>query len=90
MKFAAWYGIVVGLGMIAQWTFSIFSGSVSEFHTAPWMIGFHLAAESFTALVLTTGGMAMRKRKTWGRTFLLVRLGMVTYSEIVSPVISRS
>ena len=54
------------------------------------MIGFHLAAESFTALVLTTGGMAMRKRKTWGRTFLLVRLGMVTYSEIVSPVISRS
>jgi hypothetical protein len=29
--------------------------------------------------------MAMLKRKTWGKTVLLVGLGMVTYSEIVSP-----
>jgi hypothetical protein len=85
MKFPAWYGILVGLLMISQWTFSILSGGVPEFQTAPWAIGFHLAAELSTALALITGGLATLRSIVRGRPLLLVGLGMVIYSEIVSP-----
>jgi len=85
MKFAAWYGIVVGFGMILQWAFSIVSGSVPEFQTEPWRIAFHLAAELFTALMLIFGGIATLKSTTWHKSVLLVGLGMVIYSEIISP-----
>ena len=36
MKFPACYGIMVGLLMVAQWTFSILADEVPEFPTAPW------------------------------------------------------
>lgn len=85
MKFSAWYGIWVGILMIAQWAFSIVTGSVPEFETTPWAIGFHLAAEFTTASMLIIGGIAALRSTTWGRTVLLVGLGMVIYSEIVSP-----
>lgn len=85
MKFSTWYGIAVGSLMIAQWTFSIVSGGVPEFETAPWAIAFHLAAEMSTALILITGGLATLKSISWGKTALLTGLGMVIYSEIVSP-----
>ena len=85
MKFSAWYGILVGFLMIAQWTFSIVAGGVPEFETTPWAIGFHLAAEMSTALVLIIGSMALLKTLMWGKQILLVGLGMVMYSEIVSP-----
>ena len=85
MKYPAWYGLGVGMLMIAQWAFSIVSGGVPEFQTAPWEIAFHLAAEMSTALVLIIGGIAALKSATWSRPFLLLGLGMVIYSEIVSP-----
>ncbi|MBN1668638.1 MAG: hypothetical protein JW862_16210 [Anaerolineales bacterium] len=85
MKFAAWYGIVVGIGMIAQWTVSIVTGNVPEFQTEPWRIGFHLAGEFATALLLIVSGSANLRARAWGRPLLLVGLGMVIYSEIVSP-----
>jgi hypothetical protein len=71
--------------MIAQWTFSIISGSVPEFQTEPWKISFHLAGEFSTAIMLIVGGMAVLRTAAWGRTILLIGLGMVIYSEIVSP-----
>jgi hypothetical protein len=85
MKFPAWYGILVGLLMITQWTFSILAGSVPEFQSAPWEITFHLAAEFSTAIVLLTGGIALLRELAWARSVLLLGLGMVIYSEIVSP-----
>jgi hypothetical protein len=85
MKLPAWYGIGVGLLMLAQWAFSILTGGVPEFQIAPWEIAFHLAAEISTALVLITGGIAALKSAAWSRQFLLMGLGMVIYSEIVSP-----
>jgi len=85
MKFPAWYGIVVGILMIVQWIFSILSGGVPEFQTEPWRIGFHLAAEFATAVLLILGGIAVLRSLTWGSTVLLIGLGMVIYSEIVSP-----
>lgn len=85
MTFPAWYGILVGFLMIGQWTISIASGNVPEFQTEPWRIGFHLAAELATAMVLIFGGIAVLKSIFWGKQILLVSLGMVIYSEIVSP-----
>lgn len=85
MNFAASYGILVGLLMIAQWTISILTGGVPEFQTAPWEIAFHLAAEMSTAALLVVGGIAALKSIRRARQVLLVGLGMVIYSEIVSP-----
>jgi hypothetical protein len=85
MKYAAWYGIVIGFMMIAQWMFFINSGSVPELQSEPWRIAFHLAAELTAALALIVSGFATLKSAPWGRKALLVGLGMVIYSEIVSP-----
>jgi hypothetical protein len=85
MKFPAWYGIVVGFGMIIQWSLSIGAGQVPEFQTEPWRIALHLVAEFSTALMLIVSGIATLKSIVWGKTALLLGLGMVIYSEIVSP-----
>lgn len=85
MTFPAWYGILVGVLMISQWTFTLFAGAVPEFETVPWEIAFHLAAEFSTALLLLLGGIATLKSLSRGRQVLLTGLGMVIYSEIVSP-----
>jgi hypothetical protein len=85
MKFSTWYGIVVGVLMLSQWVFLIATGAVPEFHSAPWSIGFHLAAELLTALGLILSGAAVLKSKTWGPKALLVALGMLIYSLIASP-----
>jgi hypothetical protein len=85
MKFPAWYGIGVGFLMIVQWTFSILAGGVPEFASAPWEIAFHLAAEVSTAMVLIIGGIAALRSIPWSKPVLLLGLGMVIYSEIVSP-----
>jgi hypothetical protein len=85
MKFSAWYGIVVGFIMIAQWVFFLVTGNVPELQTEPWRIALHLAAEFTAALLLIVSGIATLKYAAWGKTALLVGLGMVIYSEIVSP-----
>jgi hypothetical protein len=85
MRVPARYGILVGLLMIGQWTFTILAGAVPEFQTAPWEIAFHLIAEFTTALLLLTGGIATLRSTTWGSQILLAGLGMVIYSEIASP-----
>jgi hypothetical protein len=58
---------------------------IPEFQTAPWEIAFHLAAEFTTALLLLSGGIATLKTMLWGKQILMAGLGMVIYSEIVSP-----
>jgi hypothetical protein len=71
--------------MIAQWIFFFVSGGIPEFQTEPWRIALHLAAELTAALVLIVSGVGILKFTTWGKNALLVGLGMVIYSEIVSP-----
>lgn len=85
MKFSAWYGMLVGFIMIAQWIFFLATGSVPELQTEPWRIALHLAAEFTTALILIVSGIATLKSTAWGKNILLVGFGMVIYSEIVSP-----
>ena len=85
MKFSAWYGISVGTLIILQWIFFVATGSVPEFQTSPWSIGFHMMAELLLANALIISGIATLRLKSWGEKVLLVALGMAIYSEINSP-----
>lgn len=85
MKFAGWFGIVVGLLMLIQWSISLATGQVPELQTEPYRIYFHLAAEFITAIGLMVSGAALLRNKGWGRPIYLTAVGMLLYSVIASP-----
>jgi len=85
MKFAAWYGIVVGLMMLGMWSFFLVSGLVPELETEPFRISFHLVAEFTTAISLIIGGSGLLRNLTRARNIYFVATGMLFYSLIVSP-----
>jgi len=85
MRFPSGFAIFIGACMLAQWTWFLFSGSVPELHSEPVRLGFHLAAETLTALLLIVAGGAGLGSKRWARPLLLVSLGMLLYTVIVSP-----
>jgi len=85
MLFSALFAIVVGVGMIAQWTMSYLADQIPELETEPIRIGFHIAAEMATAVLLIIGGVALLLRTAWGRDVSLIAFGMLFYTAIVSP-----
>lgn len=85
MTFAAIFVIIVGLGMIGQWTASALNGQIPELASEPIRIAFHLAAELITALALIAAGIALLTSQSWAITLFLVALGMLFYTCIVSP-----
>lgn len=85
MKFAAFYGIAVGLLMVGQWAFFLLTGQTPEIKTEPIRLAFHLAAEGITALGLVASGLAVLRRAPWAASAYRVFAGMVLYSVIVSP-----
>jgi hypothetical protein len=85
MKFAAWFGIIVGALMLAMWTFFLGTGQVPELVTEPYRIALHLAGEFATAIALIIAGIALLKNTNWGRSLYFVAAGMLLYTLIVSP-----
>ena len=85
MKFAGWYGVIVGLLMLIQWSFFLATGQVPELKTEPIRIYFHLASEFVAALGLLVSGVALLRRKRWAPMSYLIAAGMLLYSVIVSP-----
>ena len=85
MTFAAILAIVVGLGMIVQWTLSLARGHVPELATEPIRIRFHLAAEALTALALVGSGIGLLAGCAICRRLYLIAAGMLIYTVIVSP-----
>lgn len=85
MIFASIYALIVGLGMIGQWTFFLVSHQVPELKTEPVRIGFHLAAEFLTALALIAAGASLFAGAPWSRPAYQVAVGMLFYTCIVSP-----
>jgi hypothetical protein len=85
MVFASIYAIVVGLGMIGQWSTSLVSRKVPELKTEPIRIAFHLAGEFLTAVALIVAGVGLIAGSAWGQTAYLVATGMLLYTVIVSP-----
>ena len=84
-KFASIYAVAVGALMIIMWSFFIVSGQVPEFQTKPEEILLHIVAEMLTALLLLVSGVLVLRRITWGNLTLLVAIGMLFYTMIVSP-----
>jgi len=85
MKFAGIFSILVGTGMIVQWSMSFLSRKIPELKTEPIRITFHIAAEMATAICLVTAGSALLLATVWGRNLFLVSMGMLFYTAIVSP-----
>lgn len=85
MTFAAAFAIIVGIGMIGQWTFSLISKQVPEIQDEPIRIAFHIAAEMATALCLIVAGIGLIAAQHWGAHVFLVAVGMLFYTAIVSP-----
>jgi len=85
MKFAGIFSILVGAGMIVQWSLSYLSRKIPELKTEPIRIAFHIAAEMATAICLVTAGSALLLGAAWGRDLFLVSMGMLFYTAIVSP-----
>ena len=85
MKFAAWYGIIVGALMLAMWSFFLAAGQVPELASEPYRIALHLAAEFATAIALLVAGIGLLKKASWARTLYFIASGMLLYSLIASP-----
>ncbi|MBN1140039.1 MAG: hypothetical protein JXM73_25950 [Anaerolineae bacterium] len=85
MIFASFYAILVGIGMIGQWGFSLATRRVPEIATEPFRISFHLAGEFLTAATLIAAGLGLLTGASWGRPAFLVALGMLLYTIVVSP-----
>lgn len=83
--FSGIYSIVVGAGMIGQWTVSYVSNQIPELKTEPIRIRFHIAAELVTALCLIVSGIGLIVSVSWSRPLFLVSMGMLLYTSIVSP-----
>ena len=84
-KFASIYSVVVGALMIVMWSFFIISGQVPELQIKPAEILLHIVDELLTALLLVLSGVLVLRRIQWGNLTLLVALGMLFYTMIVSP-----
>jgi hypothetical protein len=83
--FSGVFAIVVGVGMIGQWTLSLVSGQVPELRSEPIRIRFHLAAEFATALALLVSGIGLLAAGAWARDAYILAAGMLLYTIIVSP-----
>lgn len=83
-RFAGWFGIVVGLGMVAMWIAFLRSGRVPEANTAPVALTFHLIAEGLTALLLVVAGGGILLEAQVAPQLYRVAVGMLLYTVIVS------
>jgi hypothetical protein len=80
----AGYTILVGVAMLGLWGMFYATGQIPELTTAPYEIGYHLAAETLTALALVTAGVGLFRRHAWAWRLYPVALGMLLYTVINS------
>lgn len=85
MLFPAIFALIVGLGMIGQWTMSFITKGIPELETEPIRIWFHIIGEILTALALISSGAGLLAGLPWAQILFLVASGMLIYTAIVSP-----
>ncbi|MEA3441219.1 MAG: hypothetical protein U9R58_13155, partial [Chloroflexota bacterium] len=85
MKFPAFFAIIVGIGMIGQWTASYLTRQIPELKVEPIRIWFHIAGEMATAAALILSGIGLITTQPWAPALFLVAIGMLFYTAIVSP-----
>jgi len=85
MLFSAVFAIVVGAGMIGQWTVSFAARQIPELRSEPVRIWFHIAGEMVTAAALVISGIGLLAGVRWASELYLIAAGMLLYTVIVSP-----
>jgi len=85
MTFSAVFSLLVGTGMIGQWTLSYLTRQIPELTTEPIRIWFHIAGEMATAISLIVSGVGLLLHSPWAPNLLLVSTGMLIYTAVVSP-----
>jgi hypothetical protein len=83
--FLTLFPTIIGLGMITQWIFFAVKKQIPELKTEPIRIGFHLAGEFITAILLILSGVGLLLG--WDVVVWLypLAIGMLLYTAIVSP-----
>ncbi|GAB4289381.1 MAG: hypothetical protein Kow0067_15290 [Coriobacteriia bacterium] len=84
-SYAAWFAVLMGVGMIGMWTMFFIAGDVPELEAEPIRLGFHLVAEGSTAVMLIVAGIGVARRAVWARGTYLFAAGLLAYTLIVSP-----
>lgn len=85
MGYPALFAIIVGVIMLAQWSFFYFFGRIPELENEPIRIWFHILAEFVTALSLIVSGVALFAGSAWAVRVYYLSMGMLFYTAIVSP-----
>ncbi|MDI6901621.1 MAG: hypothetical protein QMC79_08030 [Anaerosomatales bacterium] len=83
--YAAWFAVLMGVGMIGMWAMFFVAGDVPELEAEPIRLGFHLVAEGLTAVMLLIAGIGVARRRAWARSAYLFAAGLLAYTVIVSP-----
>ena len=85
MTLPAAFAIIVGVGMLAQWSVSYVTKQIPELESEPYRIWFHIAGEITTAVLLIAGGITLLLKWSLAPALYLVAMGMLIYTGIVSP-----
>ena len=85
MIFPAFFALLIGLGMIAQWTLSYVNKQIPELQSEPIRIKFHLVAEMLTAISLLVAAIGLLISAPWATSLYLIAVGMLFYTSVVSP-----
>jgi hypothetical protein len=84
-KATALFAIVMGASMVGMWAMFLASGQVPELIDAPYRIGFHLAAEFLTGLLLLLAGFGLLAVRPWAGQLFLLATGMLLYAVVQAP-----
>jgi len=85
MMYPAVFSIVIGVGMIGQWSASFATKQIPELNTEPFRIWFHIAGEMVTACMLIASGIGLLAAAAWAPTVFYISSGLLFYTVIVSP-----
>ncbi len=84
-KVAAVYCLFMGISMFGIWVMFYLTGGIPEIYSKPIELGFHIAAEIITAIILIISGIGLLIRKNWSYEIYLLSMGMLVYTLIMSP-----
>lgn len=83
-KAVAAYSSIIGFFMLIFWAALLLTNQV-PLEEQPWALGFHLAGEISTAILLVIAGLGLFLEKNWSKILAPMALGMLLYTVIVSP-----
>jgi len=85
MTFSAIFAILVGVLMIGQWVLFYLTNQIPELKSEPYRIAFHITGEWITAIGLLVSGIGLLLGAAWAEQLILLAMGMLFYTIIVSP-----